>query len=204
MTGEVSSRESPSHGGIDEILECLSEWHQNSTAGEFLMLWKLSSTLRLPLGLDDLSDSESAHQLIADKFGGKTTDLVCTVNSLRGKWANDKLVSNANGLWVDVDTYRNGIQGPDIWEYLQAIDFFNLRDLPFPSQVISSGRGIYLLWLLEARYPFIDYQAREIFSRVQSRLVGLFADIGAWTLPGVHHRCASEESGEGESPRGSQ
>ena len=77
-------------------------------------------------------------------------------------------------LFIDLDCYKLGMT-PDraLWHLLQHCDE---RDIPHPSIVIHSGRGVYAKWYLDAPIP---RQALPRWNRLQALLVGQFQGIGA-------------------------
>ncbi|MDM0032372.1 hypothetical protein QTI33_09570 [Variovorax sp. J22P271] len=77
--------------------------------------------------------------------------------------------------WVDLDCYAEGIVPTDEFvETLLARAHF--AGIPHPSHIVSSGRGLYLKWLLDKPVPDIR---KEDWKLVQKMLTQLFVDLGA-------------------------
>ena len=77
--------------------------------------------------------------------------------------------------WVDLDCYAQGIVPTDEFvETLLARAHF--AGIPHPSHIVSSGRGLYLKWLLDKPVP--DTR-KEGWKLVQKMLTQLFVDLGA-------------------------
>ncbi|HVB79819.1 MAG TPA: hypothetical protein VNE82_07705 [Candidatus Binataceae bacterium] len=78
-----------------------------------------------------------------------TRDAYYSINGLRGKWRNAKLVGHINACWVDVDYH-------DAADPQQAVrmGLLNIHAmiaygvLPQPSMIVNSGRGFWLFWCL--------------------------------------------------------
>jgi hypothetical protein len=87
-------------------------------------------------------------------------------------------ISNVKSLqvaWVDLDCYNQGIDPtPDFVEKLIARACF--AGIPSPSHVVSSGRGLYLKWLLDKPVPDSLLPA---WNQVQRALSQLYVDLGA-------------------------
>jgi hypothetical protein len=77
--------------------------------------------------------------------------------------------------WVDLDCYTHGIVPTD--EFVDSLlARAHFAGLPHPSHVVSSGRGLYLKWLLDKPVP--DSLLPQ-WKEVQRRLTQLFVDLGA-------------------------
>jgi hypothetical protein len=87
-------------------------------------------------------------------------------------------ISNVRSLqvaWVDLDCYNQGIDPtPEFVEKLIARACF--AGIPAPSHVVSSGRGLYLKWLLDRPVPDSLLPA---WNQVQRALSQLYVDLGA-------------------------
>ncbi|CAN7784322.1 hypothetical protein LJR175_008392 [Variovorax sp. LjRoot175] len=87
-------------------------------------------------------------------------------------------ISNVKSLqvaWVDLDCYNEGIDPtPEFVEKLIARARF--AGIPAPSHVVSSGRGLYLKWLLDKPVPDSLLPA---WNQVQRALSQLYVDLGA-------------------------
>lgn len=77
--------------------------------------------------------------------------------------------------WVDLDCYAQEIVPTDEFvETLLARAHF--AGIPHPSHIVSSGRGLYLKWLLDKPVPDTK---KEDWKLVQKMLTQLFVDLGA-------------------------
>ncbi|CAN7366403.1 hypothetical protein [Variovorax sp. LjRoot178] len=84
-------------------------------------------------------------------------------------------VKSMQVCWVDLDCYTHGIIPTDEFvETLLARAHF--AGIPHPTHIVSSGRGLYLKWLLDKPVP--DTRRKD-WEKVQSLLTQLFVDLGA-------------------------
>lgn len=84
----------------------------------------------------------------------------------------DKL-KRLNALYVDIDCYKLGLDKLSVFYQLEQ-DFFG-TEIPVPTFVIDSGRGLYLIWKLQNE----DRNALPRWTRVQKYLTDKLKCFGA-------------------------
>lgn len=84
----------------------------------------------------------------------------------------DKL-KRLNALYVDIDCYKLGLNKLSVFYQLEQ-DFFG-TEIPVPTFVIDSGRGLYLIWKLQNE----DRNALPRWTRVQKYLTDKLICFGA-------------------------
>ena len=123
-----------------------------------------------------------------------TRDAYYSINGLRRKWRNAKLVSHINACWVEVDYH-------DATDPQQAarMGLLNIHamiahgTLPEPSVIVNSGRGFWVFWCLRDetapnRAPSAAPNSRALWTRLERkiadmlRLAGLPVDGAASTI----------------------
>lgn len=102
-------------------------------------------------------------------------EFYCSVNTLiaPGKHSG-KYVVKLNALFADLDYYNN----PDFKD-LTAEQMVGLLeqelDYPTPSFYIDSGRGIYIIWLLES--TFATNKSKKFWQKIEDSIINLFKDF---------------------------
>lgn len=87
-----------------------------------------------------------------------------------------KAVRHLNAFYVDLDIYNMGVSKEDV---LQAIEFFvHTERILRPTFVVSSGRGLYIIWKIED-VPGYYKKTKNMYNHVQEYLVDTFKDLGA-------------------------
>lgn len=78
-----------------------------------------------------------------------------------------------NALYVDIDCYKLGLNKLSLFYQLEQ-DFFE-TEIPVPTFVIDSGRGLYLIWKLQNE----DRNALPRWTKVQKYLTDKLKSLGA-------------------------
>lgn len=104
-------------------------------------------------------------------------NLYCSVNTLyapgrhSGKYAN-----KLNALIIDLDYYNvptlKGLSAEQVIGLLEGE-----KDYPTPSFYIDSGRGLYIIWLLENTYA--TTASKKYWKAIEKTLISVFSDYGA-------------------------
>lgn len=84
----------------------------------------------------------------------------------------DKL-KRLNALYVDIDCYKLGLNNLSVFYQLEQ-EYFG-TEIPVPTFVIDSGRGLYLIWKLQNE----DRNALPRWTKVQKFLTDKLKDFGA-------------------------
>lgn len=79
-----------------------------------------------------------------------------------------------NALYVDIDCYKENMTNDVVLKDLEDRVFGN--ELPYPTLVVDSGRGLYLIWKFKKSE---DRNALPRWSRVQDHLVNSLKEYGA-------------------------
>lgn len=107
-------------------------------------------------------------------------DTYMSVNAFKNAKRQLTSLNLVQGLYTDLDYYRTdkykNFEPEEMYELLQK-NVFSKGILPYPSFIISSGRGMQLLWLLE-KVPVTNNSA-ALFQRIQDYIHDIFADYGA-------------------------
>lgn len=92
--------------------------------------------------------------------------------------ARSRRAANVRSLqvaWVDLDCYKLGLcPTPELVERL--VERARFAGIPAPTHIISSGRGLYLKWLLDAPVADSDLHTWRL---LQKGLNALFMDVGS-------------------------
>lgn len=101
----------------------------------------------------------------------------CSVNTLYAPGRHSgKYVNKLNALIIDLDYYNV----PELKD-LTAMQIVGLleseKDYPSPSFYIDSGRGLYIIWLLENTYA--TTASKRYWKQIEKTLIDIFADYGA-------------------------
>ncbi|NFL39309.1 helix-turn-helix transcriptional regulator [Clostridium botulinum] len=78
-----------------------------------------------------------------------------------------------NALYIDIDCYKLNIRKESVLFFLEN-DFYN-KIIPEPSMVVDSGRGLYLIWLIEQ----VPSQALPLWKAIQYYLYNALKEFGA-------------------------
>lgn len=153
-----------------DLYRYLEELHLNLDERSYISLFKLSDKKRWSVGQNDWN------KLI--RFVGEE-DFYCSVNSLNvpGKHST-KYVNRLNAVIIDLDYYNiEHLKG------LSASQIINLIeedvDFPTPSFYVDSGRGLYIMWLLETTYA--TTKSKKYWRMIEETLIEQFKDFGADT-----------------------
>lgn len=104
-------------------------------------------------------------------------NIYCSVNSMYcyGRHTS-KYVKKLNALFLDIDYYSV----PELQNLApeQVVALMEMElDYPTPSYYISSGRGVYIIWLLESTYA--TAASKRFWKKLEKELLELFKDYGA-------------------------
>ncbi|MDO6338443.1 DNA-binding response regulator [Clostridium perfringens] len=82
-------------------------------------------------------------------------------------------IKELNTLFIDLDYYKTGKTRVQVLMDLEK-NYFN-QSIPIPNYVIDSGRGMYLIWLINA----VPSQALPLWKAIQDYLYKQLKDFGA-------------------------
>lgn len=101
------------------------------------------------------------------------TDLYCTLNTFIKPERTMDSLRYLNALYVDIDCYKFNLRKESVLFFLEN-DYFN-HSLPVPSLIVDSGRGLYLIWLIES----VPSKAFTLWKAMQDYLYNQLKDFGA-------------------------
>ena len=96
-----------------------------------------------------------------------------SMNTFYKKQRQVVCLKRLNACYVDIDCYKMGIRKENVL-YMLEQDYFN-RQIPAPTFVIDSGRGLYLIWKLKNE----DRNALPRWTKVQNYLIESCKEFGA-------------------------
>ena len=126
-----------------------------------------------------LSDYYRKDQLIGQSFADKN-DTYISLNTFHNSKNTHKperkvsCVKRLNALYVDIDCYKEGMRNDIVLKDLEERVFGS--ELPYPTFVIDSGRGLYLIWKFSKSE---DKNALPRWSRTQDYLINALSRYGA-------------------------
>ena len=101
------------------------------------------------------------------------TDLYATFNTFYTPKRTIETLRYLNALYIDIDCYKVGMRKESVLFFLEN-DFYN-SVIPTPTYVIDSGRGLYLVWLIEQ----VPSKARTLWSALEHYLYNALKSFGA-------------------------
>lgn len=121
--------------------------------------------------------SLNAKQLEELNLFQEEENFYCSVNTLYAPGRHSsKYISKLNALIVDLDYYNV----PELKDLTptQVVGLLEAeKDYPSPSFYIDSGRGLYIIWLLENTYA--TTASKKYWKQIEKTLINIFADYGA-------------------------
>lgn len=105
--------------------------------------------------------------------GDYITDLYCTLNTFITPDRRIETLRYMNALYIDIDCYKLNMRKESVLFFLEN-DFYN-SVIPVPSLIVDSGRGLYLIWLLER----VPSQAINLWKAMQYYLYNALKEFGA-------------------------
>lgn len=150
----------------DELLtphDHFAALHGNSPHGTVL-LWERASENRW----HKLTQGDGhIPAMLASQVG--QPDRFLSVNEFHG-WRIVRLLKSLRACYVDIDGCVDPAYALD-----EALDTLRSNQMPPPSAVVFSGRGLHLYWLMEP----VPAKALPVWQRIQDTLVATLAPLGA-------------------------
>ena len=75
------------------------------------------------------------------------TDLYMSMNTFYKPERTKENLRYLNSLYIDLDYYKMDLSRQEVLSKLEE-EYFN-KSIPVPSMIVDSGRGLYLIWLIE-------------------------------------------------------
>lgn len=103
------------------------------------------------------------------------TDLYFSQNSFYRPQRRNSTVRRLNALYVDLDSYKIGLDPTMALSH--ALEILEASNIPAPTEWRSSGRGIYLIWLLNGQRAWPEFHA--VWDACQAELIEWLKPLGA-------------------------
>lgn len=121
-------------------------------------------------------------------------DCYVSLNTFKAKNRRSENVLRLNALYTDLDCYKNGIDANEARS--QIDELIAQEEIPVPSAIIYSGRGLQLIWLLDYMTGSPSY--KKLWARLQNsiydRLQSLNADSAAKSISQIYRIPGSRNS----------
>lgn len=105
----------------------------------------------------------------------KSFDCYVSQNSFYTTYRRSDTVKELRALYVDIDCYKAGISKDAVLYRIDEMCSSPGSEIPRPSLIIDSGRGIYCIWHINN----VPYMALPLWIAVQKYLFDKFRDMGA-------------------------
>ena len=101
------------------------------------------------------------------------TDLYMSMNTFYKPERTRENLRYLNSLYIDLDYYKMNLTRQEVLSKLEE-EYFN-KSIPVPSMIVDSGRGLYLIWLIEQ----VPSKAVNLWSAMQHYLYDKLKNLGA-------------------------
>lgn len=102
-------------------------------------------------------------------------DCYVSLNTFKGKNRRSNNVLRLNALYTDLDSYKIGIDTNEARSQIE--DMIANEEIPIPSAIVYSGRGLQLIWLLEHMVGSSGYI--KLWGRMQESIYDRFQSLNA-------------------------
>ena len=96
-----------------------------------------------------------------------------SLNTFYSTFRRLEYLKELKALFIDLDTYKTEFTKEQILMHLEA-DYFN-KSIPIPNFIVDSGRGIYLIWLINS----VPSKALPLWKAVEEYLYKQLKEFGA-------------------------
>ena len=96
-----------------------------------------------------------------------------SINTFYSTFRRLEYLKEIKAQFIDLDIYKTGFTKEQIIMHLEA-DYFN-KSIPRPNLIIDSGRGLYLIWLLNS----VPSKALPLWKAVEEYLYSVLKPFGA-------------------------
>lgn len=130
-------------------------------------------TLKLNGKTDAIQRMVKASNL-SDKIDCTETDIFMTYNTFESKRSRKVTnIKKLNACYIDIDCYDCGLSAAEALSAMKEKAFG--RNVPFPSAIIHSGGGLYLIWKINS----CSSKNIDTWKKVQRKLCSLLKEYGA-------------------------
>lgn len=110
-------------------------------------------------------------ELIAQDF--EKENLYISLNTFYSTYRRIEYLKELKAQFIDLDIYKTGLTKEQILMNLE-VDHFN-KSIPRPNLIIDSGRGLYLIWLINS----VPSKALPLWKSVEEYLYSVLKPFGA-------------------------
>ena len=96
-----------------------------------------------------------------------------SINTFYSTFRRLEYIKELKAQFIDLDIYKTGFTKEQIIMHLEA-DYFN-KSIPRPNLIIDSGRGLYLIWLLNS----VPSKALPLWKAIEEYLYSFLKPFGA-------------------------
>ena len=96
-----------------------------------------------------------------------------SINTFYSTFRSLEYLKELKAQFIDLDIYKTGFTKEQIIMHLEA-DYFN-KSIPRPNLIIDSGRGLYLIWLLNS----VPSKALPLWKAIEEYLYSVLKPFGA-------------------------
>ena len=96
-----------------------------------------------------------------------------SINTFYSTFRRLEYIKELKAQFIDLDVYKTGFTKEQIIMHLEA-DYFN-KSIPRPNLIIDSGRGLYLIWLLNS----VPSKALPLWKAIEEYLYSVLKPFGA-------------------------
>lgn len=151
-----------------EFFKFLKELNINTEKGYLSLMIKKNKTQRWSLDINEIEQLEKVQGV---------QDFYCTLNTLycQGRHT-DKYINKLNAFYVDLDYYNiPELQGLTATQVVGILE--QELDYPEPTFYVDSGRGLYIIWLLQNTYA--TQASKKYWKKIEKLLIELFQPYGS-------------------------
>lgn len=110
-------------------------------------------------------------ELITQNF--EQENVFISLNTFYSTFRRVEYLKELKAQFIDLDTYKTGFTKEQIIMYLEA-DYFG-KTIPRPNKIVDSGRGLYLIWLINS----VPSKALPLWKAVEEYLYSVLKPFGA-------------------------
>lgn len=111
------------------------------------------------------------NELLEQEF--EQENVYISVNTFYSTFRRLEYIKELKAQFIDLDIYKTGFTKEQIIMHLEA-DYFN-KSIPRPNLIIDSGRGLYLIWLLNK----VPSKALPLWKAIEEYLYSVLKPFGA-------------------------
>lgn len=111
------------------------------------------------------------NELLEEEF--EQENVYISINTFYSTFRRLEYIKELKAQFIDLDIYKTGFTKEQIIMRLEA-DYFN-KSIPRPNLIIDSGRGLYLIWLINS----VPSKALPLWKAVEEYLYSVLKPFGA-------------------------